>query len=1237
MSRPIRLHSPLFLKRLVLGIALFAFLLPLARLSAQCTLACNQNVSISLNEFGEAIITLPLIVSGGSSCPEPLELKLYTAQGQPLANPLNCLSIGKTVTATVRHLATNNSCSGTLKVQDALPPVLSCPEKTVLCGQEVTPLILGLPTMSDNCTPVVALTRQHFDTGTELGCAGTHAGYPVIRRMDRQWTATDASGNSSSCIEQIWVRRPTAADVAFPLNHDGVELSALDCSQSPYDLDLAGQPTVGGKPIENGDFCELGIGHTDQIINYCAPSGYTVLRTWTLLEFCNSNVTQRQQLVQVKDKTPPVMATPANLTVGTSGDQCTAIVTLPPTTATDNCSTVSIAPVWEFGSGYGPFANIPLGSHVVTYVATDACGNIATKTTLVTVVDNSPPTVLCTSALQLSLGSNGAAALQATALNAGSYDQCGDITMTISRDDVTYAASLLINCADLGNVLPITLRVRDDVGLDNFCVTNVTVRDFLKPTLLCPANVTLNCQQDYQNLYFTGEAQATDNCGLQSLDSTDLVALNGCRIGMVTRAWKATDISGNTKVCTQTINLVPISTVIVTFPPDITVNACASADGTAPAATGQPTWTGQSCYALSTTHADQVFQVAPPNCYRIIRTWKVIDGCIYNPNGGSAGNWQKSQIINVYDQDAPNLSLPADITVTTDLPGCLAQVSLPNTTATDCSSTVTITHNSLYATSGPNASGVYPLGQHTVTFRATDGCGNVGQQTMHITVRDLKPPIAVCTTGVVANVGLNSLAVLNAPSLGSGSSDQCSPSLSFSASPPAFNCQQIGFQTVVLTVTDAAGNSATCQTLVNVQDSNSHCGGSLHKVDGVIRTPTGQRVAEISMRLIGNGFSEVTDCDSLGYFAFGDLPTGSYQLKPENNAKWLNGVTTFDLLLISRHILGLQPIISPYKLLAADANHSGSITALDIVQLRKVILGLQDTVPAGKSWRFMPSDFVFTDTLNPFNNAPPASITLTNLQGDQLARNFIGIKSGDLNGNTNYADPRSPRDTAWVELPDLMLRSGVPVAVPLRLKNWSALSGFQFAIALQPDLVRLDSVHIASANLLNNSHLARQNDYSLALSWDDGQRRASPDDSVLLLLHLRPKQTIHLRTAVQLQPERVVPESYPAHEEKIAPLALRFIPEPGATKATTATMQVFPNPFSDEATLVFDLPEAGEVQLVVCDMTGLPVFSQYRDLTAGHQQWPIQGSDLPGPGVYYCRLVSATCTFSANTGLIFAK
>jgi hypothetical protein len=48
----------------------------------------------------------------------------------------------------------------------------------------------------------------------------------------------------------------------------------------------------------------------------------------------------------------------------------------------------------------------------------------------------------------------------------------------------------------------------------------------------------------------------------------------------------------------------------------------------------------------------------------------------------------------------------------------------------------------------------------------------------------------------------------------------------------------------------------------------------------------------------------------------------------------------YDLVLISRHILGLDTIADGYDMLAADANNSNTITTFDISLFRKLLLRL---------------------------------------------------------------------------------------------------------------------------------------------------------------------------------------------------------------------------------------------------------------------------------------------------------
>ncbi len=110
------------------------------------------------------------------------------------------------------------------------------------------------------------------------------------------------------------------------------------------------------------------------------------------------------------------------------------------------------------------------------------------------------------------------------------------------------------------------------------------------------------------------------------------------------------------------------------------------------------------------------------------------------------------------------------------------------------------------------------------------------------------------------------------------------------------------------------------------------------------------------------------------------------------------GVTALDLLLTRRHILGLEPLDSPWKRLAADVNRQGDINVVDLLLMRRVILGLADRYVAGQPvFRFLPAATVFPAFAQPWNardfieHAAPTE----NLSG----QDFVGVKLGDVDGD----------------------------------------------------------------------------------------------------------------------------------------------------------------------------------------------------------------------------------------------
>ncbi|MCB0618177.1 MAG: hypothetical protein KDC41_05590, partial [Saprospiraceae bacterium] len=127
-----------------------------------------------------------------------------------------------------------------------------------------------------------------------------------------------------------------------------------------------------------------------------------------------------------------------------------------------------------------------------------------------------------------------------------------------------------------------------------------------------------------------------------------------------------------------------------------------------------------------------------------------------------------------------------------------------------------------------------------------------------------------------------------------------------------YTCDDLGNNTIQLWVTDAAGNQDFCETFVQVQDNMNACGSSnTPDVAGAIASEADQPVQDVTVELSGNGMFSVTT-DASGSYMFTNLVAGNdYSVTPNLDVDHDNGVSTYDLVLITKHILGIQPLDSP--------------------------------------------------------------------------------------------------------------------------------------------------------------------------------------------------------------------------------------------------------------------------------------------------------------------------------------
>ena len=164
----------------------------------------------------------------------------------------------------------------------------------------------------------------------------------------------------------------------------------------------------------------------------------------------------------------------------------------------------------------------------------------------------------------------------------------------------------------------------------------------------------------------------------------------------------------------------------------------------------------------------------------------------------------------------PTISCPADVVVGNDAGVCSAVVNFAEAIAIDPDGDL----DTVLQTGGLPSGSAFPVGVNTVEFTATDLNGNTAVCSFTITVNDTEDPVAVCQDITVEVDPATGSVSITPADIDNGSTDNCGIA-SMSLDVSTFTCADIGVVPVVLTVTDATGNTATCNANVTVEDNTA--------------------------------------------------------------------------------------------------------------------------------------------------------------------------------------------------------------------------------------------------------------------------------------------------------------------------------------------------------------------------------------------------------------------------------
>lgn len=359
------------------------------------------------------------------------------------------------------------------------------------------------------------------------------------------------------------------------------------------------------------------------------------------------------------------------------------------------------------------------------------------------------------------------------------------------------------------------------------------------------------------------------------------------------------------------------------------------------------------------------------------------------------------------------------------------------------------------------------------------------------------------------------------------------------------------------------------------------------------------------------------------------LPISYYiEVRPFLDDNPTNGVTTFDMVLIARHILGLEPLNSPYKQIAADVNKSNSITTFDIVEIRKLILGIYSELPYCPSWRFIPKSFTFPNPNNPFSSPFPESIDTIIQNSTNLE--FVGLKVGDVNCSAivnNVQSPAEERGSAWLQAPDLFLRAGETADVPVSALQDAEWVGLQWSFETNPAALQIESVLPGSLPGLDEEAWSLQGNI-LNGSWFDVLPAAIKSGAPLFYLRVKALRDIRMSEALYVNRDRLRPEAYSV-EGRGEGLQLQFY----KTTEIPGTVQVFnaqPNPTAAGFRLPVRLETPADLHLQLFDLQGRLCWEMHTQAGAGMQELKVPAAAMAQEGLYLWRLTDGKGSWSGR-------
>jgi len=597
-----------------------------------------------------------------------------------------------TVTYEVQDLSGNTAtCSFDVTLTENVLPEITCPANIEvnndpgICGAVVD---YTAPIGTDDCPGATTNQIEGLGPGAEFPVGITTDTYEVI----------DASGNSVTCSFTITVNDNEEPEISCPENISVSNDPGSCFATINYSLPTAFDNCDGNiVPVLTDGLpsgSDFPVGITDISFEATDAAGNTASCTFT---------------IEVVDSESPEIICPGDLIIDAVSGECDAVVNYPDPAVSDNCPGATFQLIEGLASG----SNFPVGVTTIVFEATDQAGNTDQCSFSVTVIEDVPPVISCPENINVD----------------NDPGLCGaivDYTAPEGSDDCGGAVTTLIEGLPGGSEFPVgttivTYQVEDISGNTASCSFTVTVTDTEAPEFDCPDLIEIPTDPGICGAQYTFELPtATDNC----TDDVVVVQTEGppsgteLPVGNTQFTFEAVDEFGNGSTCSYTVTVVDDSAPTFTNCPvdgsvEVPEGACEAI-----VSFDTPTATDNCNVTVTQSQGPANGSSLAPGTYAYI--FQAID---------DAGNVSICEFgIEVIDAIAPEIICPESFET------CSMQPEFDFATATDNCAV-----ESIVQTDGPESGEMFPIGETTISFEATDINGNTSSCSFVITVLQTAP------------------------------------------------------------------------------------------------------------------------------------------------------------------------------------------------------------------------------------------------------------------------------------------------------------------------------------------------------------------------------------------------------------------------------------------------------------------------------------------------------------------